>query len=88
MGGEGRGGRLLDWGFLYKLTIAVGALITHEAFFRGGANPYGSIESFKVIVSFATEVDRRSIKTCLAQNFNLPIFLEILVCLSFPNHLV
>lgn len=65
----------------------MGALITHEAFFRGGANPYGSIESFKVIVSFATEVDRRSIKTCLAQNFNLPIFLEILVCLSFPNHL-
>ena len=33
-----------------------------------------SIRSFKVIVSFAAEVYRRSIKTCLAQNFNLSIF--------------
>ena len=38
MGGGGGGGRLLDRVFWYKLNIAVGALIRHEAFFRGGAN--------------------------------------------------
>ena len=73
-------------GVWYKLNIAVGAFIRREAFFRGVQ--IWSIRSFTVTVSFATEVDRRSIKTCLAQNFNLPIFFsEILVCLLFSKPL-